>query len=170
MGRAVLLDHPALRVVVRIVVAIAVAEPGALIVGIAQMSGTSPSGPRSLLALSSAWYARFDFGAVARWTTACARLSWPREARRTRRRRRPLGDEQARGIGHPDVLRRRDHQAAGDEAGVLAGLEHARHPVERGVGVAAPDALDEGADHVVVLVAPVAMRLRAQRRSRHRRA
>jgi hypothetical protein len=65
-----------------------------------------------------------------------------------------VGDEQAGGVGHADVLGGEDHEAPGDEAGVLPRLEHAGQPVEPGVGVRAPDALDEGADHVVVLVAP----------------
>ena len=46
-----------------------------------------------------------------------------------------------------------DHHAAGDEAGVLPRLEHAGEPVQPGVDVGAPDALDERADHVVVVVA-----------------
>ena len=62
----------------------------------------------------------------------------------------------------PDVLAGEDDEAAGDEAGVLPGLEHAGQPVEAGVGVGAPDRLDEGGDDVVVLVAPVAQGLRAE--------
>ena len=40
-----------------------------------------------------------------------------------------------------------------DEEGVLAGLEHAREVVERGVRVAGAHALDQRRDHVVVLFA-----------------
>ena len=69
-------------------------------------------------------------------------------------------------VGLADVLAGQDDQAADDEAGVLPGLEHAGEPVEAGVGVGAADALDEGGDHVVVLVAPVAQRLGAERRLR----
>ena len=107
---------------------------------------------------------RFDLGAVARWTTAWARLSCA-SGRPTCSSGVGGGhrhDERLR-VGLADVLAGQDDQAADDEAGVLAGLEHAGQPVEAGVGVGAPDALDEGGDHVVVLVAPVAQRLGAER-------
>ena len=58
--------------------------------------------------------------------------------------------ERAR-VGVADVLGREDHDAARDEERILARLEHAREPVERGVGVAAAQGLDEGRDDVVVL-------------------
>ena len=64
-----------------------------------------------------------------------------------------LGNKKGLGIGVADVLGGRDHDAARDELGVLARVEHAREPVERGVGVAAAHRLDEGADYVVVHVA-----------------
>ena len=54
------------------------------------------------------------------------------------------------GIGQPDVLDREARQAAGDIAGVLAAFDHARHPVERGIGVGAPERLVKGADEVEV--------------------
>ena len=73
------------------------------------------------------------------------------------------GHDEAPRVGHADVLAGQDDEAPGDEAGVLARLEHAGQPVEAGVGVAAPDALDERADHVVVLVAAVAQGLGAER-------
>ena len=65
---------------------------------------------------------------------------------------RGLGHQQRLGIGQPDVLAGQDHHAAGQEAGVLPRLDHAGHPVEAGVGVRAPHALDQRADLVVVLV------------------
>ena len=71
-------------------------------------------------------------------------------------------DERLR-VGLADVLAGQDDHAADDEAGVLTGLEHAGEPVEAGVGIGAADALDERGDHVVVLVAPVAQRLGAER-------
>ena len=40
-------------------------------------------------------------------------------------------------VGVADVLGGEDHHAARDEERVLAGLEHAHHPVDRGVGIAA---------------------------------
>ena len=68
-------------------------------------------------------------------------------------------------IGVADVLGREDHHAARDEQRVLAGLEHAHQPVDRGVGIAAAHALDERGDDVVVLLAAlvVAERLLLQR-------
>jgi len=63
-----------------------------------------------------------------------------------------LGDEQRHGVGHPDVLRRSDHQPPGDESGVLPGRKQMGEPVQGGVHVGAPDALDERAGHVVVVV------------------
>ena len=106
---------------------------------------------------------RLLFGAVARWTTAWARLSWasgqPDELERVGRRRRH--DERLR-IGHADVLAGEDHHPADDEPGVLAGFEHPAQPVDRGVGVGAAHRLDERADDVVVVVAPVADRARAE--------
>ena len=101
----------------------------------------------------------FDFGARARWITACARLSCASG--------RPdeldgagggIGDHERLGIGEPDVLGREDHEPARDEPGVLARFEHAGEPVEAGVDVGAADALDERREHVVVLVVAVAQR------------
>ena len=56
-------------------------------------------------------------------------------------------------VGQADVLAGQDHQPAGDEARVLAGLDHPGQVVQRRVDVGAADRLDERADHVVVLVA-----------------
>ncbi|EAU61880.1 hypothetical protein STIAU_6310, partial [Stigmatella aurantiaca DW4/3-1] len=44
--------------------------------------------------------------------------------------------------------------------GVLARLQHAGHPVERGIHVRAPHGFDEGADDVVVLLAPLVVEQR----------
>ncbi len=55
-------------------------------------------------------------------------------------------------IGQADVLGGGDDQAPGDEARILAGRDHRRQPVQRRVRVVAADALDEGADGVVVAV------------------
>src|SRR3712207_6937487 len=68
---------------------------------------------------------------------------------------------------HAHVLGGEDDEAAGDEAGVLAGGQHPGQPVEAGVGVAPPDALDEGGDDVVVLVAAVADRKSTRLNSSH---
>ena len=62
-------------------------------------------------------------------------------------------DGQRLWVGQADVLGGEDDQPARDEHHVLACLEHAGHPVDGRVGVAAADALDEGGHDVVVLVA-----------------
>ena len=56
-------------------------------------------------------------------------------------------------IGEADVLAGGDQHAPKDEAGVFAGLHHAGQPEQGGVGIAAPERLDEGADGVEVGVA-----------------
>ena len=82
---------------------------------------------------------RFDFGAVARWTTAWARLSCASGSPTNSTARAAASATSRRmRVGHADVLGREDHQAPGDEAGVLARLEHAGQPVEAGVGIASP--------------------------------
>ena len=63
------------------------------------------------------------------------------------------GDDQRLRVGEADVLGGEDDHAPHDEQRVLAGLDHAGQPVERGVGVGAAQGLDEGADRVVVGVA-----------------
>ncbi len=96
----------------------------------------------------------FDFGATASAIVAWARLSrasgipisctaWAAATAVVQRGR----------VGQPDVLAGQDHQPPGDEARVLAGLDHPRQVVQRRVGVGAAHRLDEGADDVVVLVA-----------------
>ena len=56
-------------------------------------------------------------------------------------------------IGHADVLAGQDHQTTRDETRVLPRLDHACEVVQGRIDVAATHALDEGADHVIVLVA-----------------
>src|SRR5438445_7134544 len=65
------------------------------------------------------------------------------------------------GLGVADVLGREDHHPARDEERVLARLEHAHHPVDRRVRVAAAEALDERGDDVVVLLARLVVAERA---------
>ena len=62
------------------------------------------------------------------------------------------GDPEGVGVGQSDILGGGDDQSPGDEARILASVEHLGHPVEGGVGVGAPDRFDEGRDGVVVLV------------------
>src|SRR2546430_2351927 len=77
-------------------------------------------------------------------------LGQPDELHRVRGRDRHA---ERRRVGHPDVLARVHDQPPGDEARVLPRLDHPGQVVQRGVGVAAADALDERADDVVMLVA-----------------
>ena len=56
---------------------------------------------------------------------------------------RGVGHQQGAVVGHSDVLGGEDHEPPGDEAGILARLQHAGQPVQARVGVGAPDALDE---------------------------
>ena len=60
--------------------------------------------------------------------------------------------ERAR-IGVADVLGGEADQAPRDVERILAGLEHAREPVDAGVGVAVPDRFVQRRDDVVVLLA-----------------
>ena len=57
------------------------------------------------------------------------------------------------GIGHADVLRGEHDHPPHDELGVLAGVQHQMQPEEGGVRVRSAQALDEGRDDVVVLIA-----------------
>src|SRR2546422_599175 len=65
------------------------------------------------------------------------------------------------GLGVAHVLGREDHHPARDEQRVLARLEHAHHPVDRRVRVAAAETLDERGDDVVVLLARLVVAERA---------
>ena len=76
----------------------------------------------------------------------------PDELGRLHRRHR---HQQAPRVGIADILAGEDHEPAGEEANVFAPLEHPGKPVETGVGIAAADALDEGAGAVVVRVAGI---------------
>ena len=74
-----------------------------------------------------------------------------------------VGDDERVGVGEADVLGREDHEPARDVARVLAGFDHAREPVEPGVGIRAADRLDERGDDVVVLVVAVAQAAQRER-------
>ena len=56
-------------------------------------------------------------------------------------------------IGKSDVLRGQDHQPARDKERVLAAVDHAREPIDRGIRIARRDGFDERANDVVVLLA-----------------
>ena len=124
--------------------------------GRARRPGAPPGRPR--WARPRATVTRFDFGAQARCTTAWARLSWASGSpTNSTARAAASATTRASGSASPDVLAGQDDQPAGDEPGVLARLEHPGQPVEAGVGIRAPDRLDEGADLVVVVVLAVVL-------------
>ena len=62
-------------------------------------------------------------------------------------------------IGQANVLRRGDDKPARNEPRIFSCAQHPSQPVQRSVGVAAPNALDKRADDVVVLVSAIAQRL-----------
>ena len=64
-----------------------------------------------------------------------------------------IGQQKGVRVGQSDVLARTDDQSASNEGGILAALNHASQPVERCIGVAAADALDERRDDVIVHLA-----------------
>ena len=63
------------------------------------------------------------------------------------------GDAEGIRIGEADVLAGGNHQTPGDETRILAGVQHLREPVERGIGIRAADGFDEGGGGVVMRVA-----------------
>ena len=69
--------------------------------------------------------------------------------------------DQGLGIGEADVLDGEAHQAAGDVARVLAARQHARQPIERRVGVGAPERLVQGGNQVVVALLALVVERRA---------
>ena len=98
-----------------------------LVVGVAQVRrDLSPTGRRrtSEVAASRPAYAVLDFGANAGCTVTWARLM--RASGRPTNSTAGAGvrDHEGERVGQPDVLGRGDDQASGDEAGVLAGVEH----------------------------------------------
>ena len=155
--RCVLLADDALGPVVRVDVALAVAEAlGPGVVRVAQVVGDRADQARLHVRLGGA--DRLDHrvrlgreGDVDhRLGEVDPRLGQADELDRLRGRDRRL---QRGRVGHPDVLAGVHDQPPGDEPGVLARLEHPGQVVQRRVGVAAAHRLDEGADDVVVLVA-----------------
>ena len=56
-------------------------------------------------------------------------------------------------VGEAHVLAGEDQHAAEEEPGVLAGMDHAGQPVDRGVGVRPAQRLDQGGDRIEVVVA-----------------
>ena len=117
LGRQVLLRHPALRRVVRIDVALSVTQSLARR-GSGRRAGASArarSGGRARPAVArhrARSITLFDFGASARWSTACARLSAASgQPDVLDRARGGVGDEERLRVGEADVLRRRGSRA-----------------------------------------------------------
>jgi len=77
------------------------------------------------------------------------RLRHADEMRRLLRRAR---DDESLRVGETHVLAGEDDDAARDEHRVLARVDHAHEPVQRGIGIRPANALDERRDRVVVLV------------------
>ena len=168
LGRSVLLAHPAAGVIVRIDVALPVAQGRRTgIVGVTQVAGHAacrqvthigergPERGGHRVRLGRSGQVDDRVGEV--------QLSFgePHELDRPRRR---VGKHETVRVGEADVLRGEDHEAPGDEAGILAGVEHAGEPVQRRVRVRAADCLDEGRHDVVVLVIAVTQGAGGQRR------
>ena len=64
-----------------------------------------------------------------------------------------VGEQKGIGICQADVLGSADDKSAGDELRVFPTLDHTCKPVEGGIGIGTPNALDEGGDDVVVHLA-----------------
>ncbi len=62
------------------------------------------------------------------------------------------GDGQGSRIGQTNVLGCEHHHAPGNELGVFSSGKHGVEPVQSCVGIRAAHRLDEGRDHVVVLI------------------
>ena len=129
--------------------------PGAGVVGVAQVRRHRPRPARRgrrRCAAPMAAVTAFDFGAVARWITAWARLSCA-SGRPTYSTAcaAAVATVSAVGSAMPTSSLAKITIRRAMNRGVLAGDQHPGQPVQRGVHVRAAHALDERADHVVVL-------------------
>ena len=79
-----------------------------------------------------------------------ASLRHAHQRHRLRRSRRHL---QRLRISQANILTRQNHDATRHETRILAALQHARQIVHRGIRVRAAHRLNEGADHVIMLIA-----------------
>ena len=66
-------------------------------------------------------------------------------------------------VGVANILRSVNHNAASDKLRILPSIDHAREPIDRGIGVATAHGLDERTDDVVVHVAVFVIRKAATR-------
>src|SRR5713226_1482803 len=152
---AVLLFHPVTRVIVRVLVALSVAELAQIgVAGLAEVKWDGVGGGRI-------------FGGAPESLDDAVRL---RRARKIDGRlgevqpgfgqpdvldrlRRCDGHEQRSGVGQPDVLGGVHDHPARDVARVLTGLDHPGQPEQRRVGIGPANALDERRDDVEMRVA-----------------
>ena len=72
-----------------------------------------------------------------------------------------VGDHQRLRIGEPDILDRHPHHAPRQKQRVLAGIEHARQIIQRGVGIGAAHRFMQRGDQVVVAVGGLVVDRRA---------
>ena len=66
-------------------------------------------------------------------------------------------------VGVANILRSVNHNAASDKLRILPSIDHAREPIDRGIGVTTAHGLDERTDDVVVHVAVFVIRKAATR-------
>ena len=79
------------------------------------------------------------------------------------RLKRGLRHQKCLRIGIANILRSLNHNAAGDKLRILPRVDHAREPIDRGIGVAAAHGLDERTDNVIVHVTVFVIRKTAAR-------
>ena len=72
-----------------------------------------------------------------------------------------VGDDQRLRIGKPDILDRHAHDAAGQEQRILAGIEHAREIIQRGIGIGAAHRFMQRRDQIVMAVGRLVVDRRA---------
>ena len=95
----------------------------------------------------------FDLGARASAITAWARMIRPSGIpMKATASAAATAVGSAVGSASPMSSDGQDHQPAGDESRILPGGDHPGQIVQRGLYIGAADRLDEGTDHVVVLI------------------
>ena len=155
VGRVLLADN-AFRRVVRVAVALGVAEPsGAGIAAVAQRRGYRAGSSSADIRLRRV-DGRNDgvrLGRKRQMDRCLSKvdpgLGQPDERDRLRGCR--CGEQGGR-VGQPDVLAGVHDEAPRDEARIFAGLDHPGQVVQGGVDIRSTNRLDECADHVIVLV------------------
>lgn len=155
IGKILLRDHADL-VIVRILVSLAMAETlCARIVGV-----TDRLGHATKTASANVGNRRIN-GHIGRVRLRrrgevggglCQRNAAFRHADKSDRVGGCNGNHEGLGVSQTNIFCRRDHQTARNEAWVLPRLNHAGKVVNGRINVRATDGLNEGTDHVVVLI------------------